>query len=167
MTQLGNFRDDFYNALNVLTQAQAKATVQNGGVLAAALLGGATDCYLNVSGQAGAQALTTDSAANIIAQIQNAVAQAQAAAATFPSLLSGAQGSPPTGVPNLFNLSYTLTISNFNTAAGAITLTGGAGVTIVGTNTLAISTQRQFVVTITSANAVTMTSLYGATITAA
>ena len=63
---------------------------------------------------------------------------------------------PPSGVPNLFNLTYTLTIINNNTGTGVITLTGGTGVTIVGTNTLAITTSRTFVVTITSPTTLTI-----------
>lgn len=168
MTTLGVFRDDYYNAVGVLAQTQIKTTTQNGGVYSAANLAGAQDCYLSASGQAGAQAITTDSAVNIIAQLQTAV---QAAIAAGIAASGGSQsvpgGTPPPGAPNLFNLTYTLTVNNFNSAAGAITLAAGAGVTITGTNTIAINSQRQFVVSITSPTTVTLTSLYGATITAA
>lgn len=153
MTTLGVFRDDFYNAASVLAQSQVKTTTQNGGVLAASLLAGAGDTYIGASGNATAQALTTDSAVNIIAQLQSAVQQALNASSNPTG-----QAAPP-GVPNLFNVTYTLTIINNNTASGAITLTGGAGVTIVGTNTIAISTIRVFVVQVTSPNTVTITNV--------
>ena len=97
---------------------------------------------------------------NIIAWLQSAVAAAyKAALAGF-----GAGVLPPTGVPNLFNLTYTLTIVNNNTASGVITLTGGTGVTIVGTNTIAVATSRSFVVTITSPTTLTiMNAMSGTT----
>jgi phage-related minor tail protein len=163
MTALGVFRDDFYNAVSVLPQSQINSSTQNGGTISATLLAGAGDVYASFSGQAGAQALTTDTAVNIIAQIQQAVATAYK-----QGLGAFAAGvNPPAGVPNLFNVVYTLTILNFNNTAGAITLTGGTGVTITGTNTLAINTERAFIVTVTSPTTVTMQSIYAGTITAA
>lgn len=163
MTALGVFRDDYYNAISVLPQSQLATSTQNGGVISATLLAGAGDCYASFSGNAGAQALTTDSAINIVAQIQQAVATAYK-----QGLAAFAAGvNPPPGVPNLFNMVYTLTMLNFNNTAGAITLTGGAGVTITGTNTLAINTERTFIVTINSPTTVTMQSMYAGAITAA
>lgn len=164
MTQLGDFRDDYYNSSAVLAQSGIATTTQNGGTIAAANLVGAQDQYLLVSGQAGAQALATDTAANIIAALQNAVATAQAAAGAFPSLLSGAQGNPPNGVPNLFNLAYTLTINNGNTVAGAITLSAGAGVTLVAGAPIAITTSVTFVVKVTGGNTVSMTRVASGTV---
>jgi phage-related minor tail protein len=162
MTALGVFRDDYYNAISVLPQSQFNASVQNGGTISASLLAGAGDCYASFSGNAGAQALTTDTAVNIIAQIQNAVATAYK-----QGLGSFAAGvNPPPGVPNLFNMVYTLTVLNFNTAAGAITLTGGTGVTITGTNTIAITSERIFVVTVTSPTTVSFQSVNSGTIAA-
>lgn len=162
MTALGVFRDDYYNAISVLPQSQYVATTQNGGVLAASAIGGAGDCFVNVSGQTTAQGITTDSAVNIIAAIQTAVATAYK-----QGLGAFAAGvNPPPGVPNLFNVTWTLTINNFNTVSGAITLTGGTGVTVTGTNTIAISAQRQFVVSITSPTTVVMQSVQSATIAA-
>jgi hypothetical protein len=155
MGSQGVFRDDFYNAGAVLAQSQIQTTTQNGGVLNASAIAGAADSYLGLSGQTTAQALTTDTAANIIAQLQQAVAVAYKAAINS----FGAGVNPPAGVPNLFNLTYTLTLINNNTASGAITLTGGTGVTIVGTNTLAVATIRVFVVTITSPTTVTLTNV--------
>lgn len=153
MTSLGVFRDDFYNAVSALAQSQSNATVlASGSTLPASLLAGAGDVYLNTSGGV-AVAFTTDSAINIIALIQIAVANAYK-----QGLGSFAAGvNPPPGVPNLFNMTWTLTINNQNT--GLLTLTGGAGVTIAGTATIATVTSRVFVVTVTSPTTVTMQSV--------
>lgn len=160
MTALGVFRDDFYNAISVLPQAQYSASTQGTGtVISATLLGGAGDTYAAFSGQTVAQALTTDTAVNIISQLQNAVAAAYKANIAA----SAANVSPPPGVPNLFNMVYTLTIINNNTSSGAITLTGGTGVTINGTNTIAIATNREFLVTVTSPTTVTLQNLISGT----
>jgi hypothetical protein len=154
MTALGVFRDDFYNAVSALAQTQYTATAQaTGTVLAASAIGGAGDCYIVASGQAGVT-FTTDSAINIIAAIQIAVANAYK-----QGLGSFAAGvNPPPGVPNLFNTAWTLTINNQNT--GSITLTGGTGVTLIGANsgTIVTVTSRVYVVTITSPTTVTMQS---------
>jgi len=163
MTFLGVFRDDFYNAVSVLPQAQLVSSTQNGGTISATLIAGAGDCYASFSGNAVAQALTTDTAVNIIAQIQQSVATAYKAG--LGAFAAGV--NPPPGVPNLFNMVYTLTILNFNTASGVITLTGGTGVTITGTNTIATGSERAFIVTITSPTTVTIQSMYAGTITAA
>lgn len=154
MPSLGVFRDDYYNAVSVLPQTQFNATVlASGSVLPASLIGGAGDCYVNASGGV-AVAYTTDSAINIIAQIQIAVATAYK-----QGLGSFAAGvNPPPGVPNLFNMSWTLTINNQNT--GVLTLTGGAGVTITGVATIATVTERVFTVTINSPTTVTIQSVY-------
>ena len=152
MTALGVFRDDFYNAVSALAQSQYTATTQlTGTVLTAQAMAGAGDCYVGFSGTAGT-AITTDSAINIIAQVQNAVATAYK-----QGLGSFAAGvNPPPGVPNLFNMSWTLTINNQN--SGTITLTGGTGVTILGTATTVTVSTRVFVVTITSPTTVTIQS---------
>jgi hypothetical protein len=154
MTALGVFRDDFYNAVSALAQAQSVINTQGTGtVLAATTIGGAADCYFVNSGSAGAVALTTDSAVNIIAQVQNAVATAYK-----QGLGSFAAGvNPPPGVPNLFNFDWTLTIVNNNTAAGAITIGNGAGVSFTGSNVVAIATAVVYQVTVTSPTTVTFT----------
>lgn len=164
MTHLGVFRDDFYNAISVLPQSQLVVNTQaTGTIIAASSMAGAGDCYFSNSGSAGAVALTTDSAINIIAQIQNAVATAYK-----QGLGAFAAGvNPPPGVPNLFNMTWTLTIVNFNNTSGIITLTGGAGVTLSGTATLAINSERTFLLTITSPTTITMQSMYAGTVTAA
>jgi hypothetical protein len=150
---LGVFRDDFYNAVSALAQTQYNATtLASGSVLPASLLAGAGDCYLVSSGGAGI-AYTTDSAINIIALIQVAVANAYK-----QGLGAFAAGvNPPPGVPNLFNVSWTLELTNNN--SGTITLTGGAGVTITGTATTITSNTRQYVVTITSPTTVVFQSV--------
>jgi hypothetical protein len=157
MTALGVFRDDFYNAVSALAQTQFTATAQgNGTVLTAQAIGGAGDCIVLTS---GATALTTDSAINIIAQIQIAVATAYK-----QGLGSFAAGvNPPPGVPNLFNTTWTLTIVNTN--AGLLTLTAGAGVTLSGTTTVPLTSLRQYLVTITSPTTVTLQGMYSAGVT--
>lgn len=160
MTALGVFRDDFYNAVSALAQTQYTPTAQaTGTVLAASAIGGAGDCYIVASGQAGVT-FTTDSAINIIAQIQNAVATAYK-----QGLGSFAAGvNPPPGVPNLFNTVWTLTIVNLNT--GVLTLAAGAGVTLVGTTTVPTTgAARMYTVTITSPTTVTIQGMF-ATVTA-
>src|ERR1700729_399132 len=127
MAFLGAFRDDYYNAANVLSQSQftAISTALSATVLTAAQMSGACDCYIVASGQTAAQTATTDSAANIIANIQNAVNTAWKGQTAF-----GSQSVVPApGVPNLFNVTWTLTFNNQNTSTGAITLTPGTGVT--------------------------------------
>lgn len=162
MTQLGNFRDDYYNASGVLTNSKVTSitTALAATVLTAAQISGAQDQYLNISGQTTAQTATTDTAANIVTNLQNAVAAAQASPATFPLIGSGAQGNPPPGIPNLFNFTYTLSIVNANLTAGTLTLTGGAGVTFTGSNVVVFGTSATapttaiFVVTVTSPTSV-------------
>lgn len=158
MTFLGVFRDDFYNAVNVLTALQFASTTQASGTLSATVLAGATECYVS---QSGATALTTDNAVNIIAQIQQAVATAiKASLAGGAGFASGV--APPNGVPNLFNVTWTVYVRNTN--AGTLTLTAGTGVTITGTNTLATAVERQYMVTVTSPTTVTLQDLGGSTL---
>lgn len=141
MTATGVFRDDFYNSVNVLTNSQTTTTAQASGVLSATVLASAVENYITSS---GATALTTDSAVNIIAQLQQAVAVA------YKNTIQGfgAGVNPPIGIPNLFNFSFFVQIGNTN--AGTLTLTGGAGVTFVGTATILTASQRGFSVTVTS-----------------
>lgn len=157
MTQVGVFRDDFYNAISVLPNTQSAAVTAASGVIPASSLAGAGDAYIVFSGQAGAVAATTDTAVNIISQLQNAVAVA------YKNQINGfgAGVQPPPGVPNLFNLTWTLSINNQNTAAGAITLTAGAGVTVTGlgglsATTIAIAVTAIFVVTVTGPTTISM-----------
>lgn len=142
MTTLGIFRDDVYNPIGILPGAGYKTTTQNAGTLAATLFTGAQENYVAASGQTTAQAITTDTAANIIASVASA-------------LQSKATGFQPNAT-NLVNLAFLITIINNNTSSGAITLTGGTGVTITGTNTIAITVSRTYLVTITGTNTVTL-----------
>ncbi len=153
MAQLGVFRDDFYNAINVLPNAQYTATAQASGVLAASALAGAVENYITSS---GATALTTDSAANIVNNLQTALL-------TKFNLQSGSAGNPPQGVPNLNNITFYVSIRNTN--AGTLTLTAGAGVTITGTATLATTVERNYLVTVNAPNLVTFQDLGGAAVT--
>jgi hypothetical protein len=151
MTALGVFRDDYYNAAAVLTETQYTVTAQASGTLAATAIAGAR---LNVVLSSGATALTTDTALNIIAQIQNIVATAYK-----QGLGAFAAGvNPPNGAPNLFNTTWTLQIVNTN--AGTLTLTAGAGVTLSGTTTVATASMREYVVTITSPTTVTIQGMF-------
>ena len=151
MTFLGVFRDDFYNAAAALTETQYTATAQASGVLSATVTSGARSVVVLSS---GATALTTDSAINIIANIQNAVATAYK-----QGLGAFAAGvNPPPGVPNLYNVTYTLTIVNTN--AGTLTLTAGTGVTLSGTTTVVTASSRTYLVTVTSPTTVTIQGMY-------
>lgn len=150
MTYLGAFRDDLYNAVNVLTNAQLTATTQASGTLLATALAGAVENYVTSS---GATALTTDSAVNIVAQLQQAVAVA------YKNSLSGfgAGVNPPSGVPNLFNFTFYVDIANTN--AAPLVLTPGAGVTFTGSATITNATQRGYIVTVTSPTTVNFSTL--------
>jgi hypothetical protein len=153
MTSLGVFRDDFYNAGAVLTESQYTVTAQASGTLSASAIAGARMCVVLSS---GATALTTDTALNIIAQIQNAVATAYK-----QGLGSFAAGvNPPSGAPNLFNFTSVLQIVNTN--AGTLTLTGGGttGVTLSGTTTIATASMREYLVTVTSPTTVTIQGMF-------
>lgn len=152
MTTLGIFRDDFYNAINVLTNAQYNAISIASGTITASIMSGAVENYIS---QSGATALTTDTAANIIANIQTCLSKQIGTAAAYLS--------EPPGVPNLVNLTYYLSIRNTN--GGTLTLTGGTGVTITGTATLATTVMRTYLVTITSATTVGLQDLGGAATT--
>jgi hypothetical protein len=161
MTQfLGAFRDDYYNAINVLPNSQTVALsgALSATLLTAAQLSGAGDCYIVESGQTAAQTATTDTAANIIANLQNAVNTAWKGQTAFGSQTV----VPPQGVPNLFNLTWTLSINNQNLTAGTLTLTAGTGVTLATAGTtsatvITFSTIAVYVGSITGPAAVTLT----------
>jgi hypothetical protein len=164
MSNLGVFRDDFYNAIHVLPAVQAAATeITATGTIPAVNLAGALECVTQLGGTS--QTYTTDTAANIIAQLQTAVATAQKAnVGGFVASVS----APPLGVPNFFNVSWVVTfnLSNVTTAA---TLAGGSGVTLaaignLSSTALAAATgsaglQARYAVTVTSANSVTFTRI--------
>jgi hypothetical protein len=159
MGNIGVFRDDYYNAIHVLPAAQAAAGPTATGVIVASLLAGALECFMTLGGTS--QTFTTDTAANIIAQLQNAVASAaKANVGGFASILGG---TPPVGVPNLFNVSWVVTFSGTGITTGA-TLAGGTGVTLATIGTLSATalavgagSESNYVVTITSPTTITMT----------
>jgi hypothetical protein len=159
MGNLGVFRDEFYNAIHVLTEAQAFTGPVATGVIPASQLAGAAECFLTVAGTS--QTFTTDSAVNIIAQLSAAVNAAYKA--NVGGLASGLGAQPAvSGIPNLFNLSW---IVNINTTGvvTAGTLAPGAGVTLAAIGTLSSTAlsvgagESVYVVTVTSAYSVTMT----------
>lgn len=143
---LGAFRDDYYNSVSVLPQSQQVAVTANlsATLLTAAQLSGAGDCYIIESTQTTAQTATTDTAANIIANLQNAVNTAWKGQTAFGSQTV----VPAQGVPNLFNMTWTLTINNQNLTAGTLTLTAGTGVTLAtaGTTSATVITFSTFAV---------------------
>ncbi len=148
MSYLGAFRNDYYNAISVLTAAQYNTTAQTSGVLSSTLLAGAVQNYIVSS---GATALTTDSAADIISTLKNAIAVAvKASLAGGSGFASGV--SPPEGVPNLFNVSFLVSIQN--TEGATLTLTAGTGVTITGAATVTTGTTRTYIVTVTGPSTV-------------
>jgi hypothetical protein len=141
MTQLGVFRDDYYSPYSTLPEIQFSTTAQASGTLTAAVLAGASENYVTAS---GATALTTDTAANIIAQVISAIQKA--AVGAFPA-------------PSIQGLTFTTYIRN--TDGSTLTLSAGTGVTITGTATLATLVERQFMVTVTSPTTVTFQDLGG------
>jgi hypothetical protein len=168
MATLGVFRDEYYNAIHVLPASQASNGPTATGVIVATLLAGALEVDLAVGNGAGAaQTYTTDTAVNIIAQLSNAINTAYKA--NVGGFASSLAGNPPVAIPNLFNTSWTVSISNQGTTA-ASTLAGGTGVTIAAVNAgftsgagnLALGAPNtpnvtRWVVTVTSAQTITMT----------
>lgn len=127
----GVFTDDFYNAIHVLPASISVNGPVATGLLAGSQLVGALEVDLAVgNGAAAAQTYTTDTAINIIAALNNAIATAyKAGLGAF-----AASVNPPTaGLPNLFNLSWTVTIENQGTTT-ASALAAGTGVTITSQN---------------------------------
>lgn len=96
--------------------------------LAAGQMEGAAENILDCSGQTAAVGFTTRTAAQIIAGVPNAV----------------------------IGMAWKFRVINRNTSSGAITLTGGTGVTITDSAAVAINTQADYIVTITGASTVTM-----------
>jgi len=161
----GVFSDDFYNAIHVLPASIAVNGPTTTAVLSGPQLVGALEVDIAVgNGTAGAQTYTTDTAVNIIAALNAALATAYKAQLTS----FGAGVNPPTaGLPNLFNMSWTVTFSNQGTTA-ANTLAAGTGVTIAAQNagmtgtTIALGAANapvmtRYVVTVTSPTTVTFT----------
>lgn len=125
MGNLGVFRDDFYNAIHALPASQAISGPVATGVIPASTMAGALECDTSVGGTS--QTYTTDTAVNIIAQLQTAVAAA--AKANVGGFASALGGVPPLGVPNLFQVTWTFSINTTGVTTGA-TLAAGTGVTL-------------------------------------
>ena len=161
----GVFSDDFYNAIHILPASIAVNGPVATGVLGATSLVGALEVDLAVgNGAAAAQTYTTDSAVNIIAALNNAVATAYKAGL---GAFAAAVNPPTAGLPNLFNLSWTLTISNQGTTANSV-FAAGTGVTLASQNAGMTASQialgapnapvvTRYVVTVTSPTNVTFT----------
>jgi hypothetical protein len=166
MTTLGVFRDDFYNAMAILAEAQFSGNIATAGTIPGSVIAGADTTYLVESGAATAVALTIDTAVNIIAALQNAVAVAVKASQANGGGFATGLGVPNSSsqFPNLFNISWNFVLVNQNTASGAVTLTAGAGtgVTLATAGTasstvVAIATTAIYVVQVTSPTTVLMT----------
>lgn len=155
MTELGTFRDDFYHGMAVLPPAAYRASTQaTGTVLAAASFVNANFNYLALSTRA-AVTLTTDTASNIITQLQRALfVQAAALGGAVPAGLPGSQ-------------TYTKPVAFFlriiNNNSGTLTLTGGTGVTITSGGTVANGVSQDYVVSITGLNTITLQGVGTAT----
>jgi hypothetical protein len=159
MGNLGVFRDDFYNAIHILTACQAQAGPVATGVIAASLLAGAIENFVSVGGTS--QTYTTDTAANIIAVLSTAIQAAyKANVGGFASSL-GAQPAV-SGIPNLFNMSFFIDIDAQGATTGA-TLAAGSGVTFGSTfaglspTALSITAPNRYVVQVTGPASITMT----------
>jgi hypothetical protein len=160
MGSLGVFRDEFYNAIHVLPAAQGVAGPTATGVIPAAALAGALDCGVTIGGTS--QTYTTDTAVNIIAQINNAINTAYKA--NVGGFASSLAGSPAlSGIPNFFNVTWYVTIALGLVTTGA-TLAGGTGVTLAAIGTLSATalgagagTVARYVVSVTGPTTLTMT----------
>lgn len=165
MAYKGVFTDDFYNAIHILPASIAVNGPIVTGVVSATQLVGALEVDLAVgNAAAAAQTYTTDTAVNIIAALNNAVATAYKQGL---GAFSASVNPPTAGLPNLFNLSWTLTISNQGTTANSV-FAGGTGVTLASQNAGMTATQialgapnapvvTRYVVTVTSPTTVTFT----------
>jgi hypothetical protein len=161
----GVFSDDFYNAIHILPASIAVNGPVATGTLQATQLVGALEVDLAVgNGAATAQTYTTDSAVNIIAALNNAVATAYKQGL---GAFAAAVNPPTAGLPNLFNLSWTLTISNQGTTANSV-FAAGAGVALASQNAGMTASQialgapnapvvTRYVVTVNSPTTVTFT----------
>jgi hypothetical protein len=157
MTNLGVFRDSFYNAIHALPAIQANVGPSATGVIVASLMASAIENIVQVTGTS--QTFTTDTAANIIANLQTAVATAQKA--NVGGFASALGETPPLGVPNLFNVSFIFTVDAMTAVTGA-TLAFGTGVTQgtalsgLSNTALSLTAPNKYVVQVTGPASVTM-----------
>lgn len=158
MANLGVFRDSFYNAIHALPAIQASIGPSATGVIVASLLASAIENVVQVTGTS--QTFTTDTAANIIANLQTAVAAAQKA--NVGGFASALGEIPPLGVPNLFNVTFIVTIDAMTAVTGA-TLAAGTGVTFgtalsgLSNTALSLTAPNRYVCQVTGPTSITMT----------
>lgn len=146
MAQRGVFDDLALPVTSFIPEIQVTATAQASGVIPVAAIVGAT---FNVLNSSVATALTTPTAAAIYAQL---VAVLQAAGIQVPQ-------QNIANSPFFANGGPTWEIRIGNTAA-QLTISAGAGVTIVGTATVATTTgTTDFVLTLTSPTTATLTRI--------
>lgn len=119
--------DDNVNVAAFLAASQVNSISQASGAIAANLLAGASENYLLTS---GATALTTPTAAQLYAQLQQ--------------VMQSNGFGPNYNIPNNFQFYFRI----LNTNAGTLTLTAGTGVTFSGPATMATNTWRDYVVTL-------------------
>lgn len=141
MTAIGVFRDDYYDPTAILPEGQYNAGPTTSTVAAAAILTGARKNVIDISAQAANINVTTDTAANIVAQVLQAI--------------QSIVGSP---VPDVVGMSFLVRVINGN-ATYTVTLVGGAGVTVTGTAVVAVSSYRDYLVTVASDGAVTFQNI--------
>ena len=158
MANLGVFRDSFYNAIHALAAIQASVGPSATGVIQASLLASAIENIVQVTGTS--QTFTTDTAANIIANLQQAVAAAQKA--NVGGFAAALGDTPPLGVPNLFNVSFIFTIDAMTAVTGA-TLAAGTGVTFgtalsgLSNTALSLTAPNKYVAVVTGPASITLT----------
>lgn len=146
MAQRGVFDDLALPVTSFIPEIQVTATAQASGVIPVAAIVGAT---FNVLNSSVATALTTPTAAAIYAQL---VAALQAVGIQVPQ-------QNIANSPFFANGGPTWEIRIGNTAA-QLTISAGAGVTIVGTATVATTTgTTDFVLTLTSPTTATLTRI--------
>lgn len=158
MANLGVFRDTFYNAIHALPAIQASIGPAATGVIVASQLASAIENVVQVTGTS--QTFTTDTAANIIANLQTAVAAAQKA--NVGGFASALGDTPPLGVPNLFNVTFIITIDAMTAVTGA-TLAAGTGVTFgtalsgLSNTALSLTAPNRYVAQVTGPASLTLT----------
>ena len=135
--QFGAFTPFGLASLLGISGSQFNSSAVLNAAIPSGLLTGALEVILNTTAN-GANALSTPTAQQMIADII-------------------AEMCPYLSPVGLVGMSYELTIQN--TGNNTVTLTGGAGVTITGTNTIATGTWRRFVVTVTGATTITLQNI--------
>ena len=130
----GAFTTEALKAIFANAGSQFQASAVSNAAIPSGLLTGAADVVLNTTAN-GANALSTPSASQMIADEIAAL-------------------SPYLNPSQLLGLSWELTIQN--TGNNTVTLSGGTGVTINGTATIATATWRKYIVTVTGTTSITL-----------